>query len=154
MACEAGGRGLSYSMRNTLSSLAFATVLAALPGPSSAQSPAPPPPGERVTYQNPVDGTTLSARLFVPAGEGPFPGVVLLTLAGADDLVSSLTRLGWAVLYPVRRGMGTPEHFLQASFQNLSDDVRGATEYLRSRPEVDEEVVGLMAQGGRVWRGF
>ena len=153
MACEAGGRGLSYSMRNTLSSLAFATVLAALPGPSSAQSPAPPPPGERVTYQNPVDGTTLSARLFVPAGEGPFPGVVLLTLAGADDLVSSLTRLGWAVLYPVRRGMGTPEHFLQASFQNLSDDVRGATEYLRSRPEVDEEVVGIMAQGGESMAG-
>ena len=140
-------------MRSILRFLALAAVVAALPGPSSAQSLVPPTPGERVTYQNPVDGTILSGTLVVPAGEVPSPGVVLLTLAGADELVGGLTRLGWAVLYPVRRGMGTPEHFLQASFQDLSNDVRAATEYLRSRPEVDGAVVGLVAQGGESMAG-
>ena len=140
-------------MRSILSSLALATVVAVLPASSAAQSLVPPAPGERVTYQNPVDGTILSGMLVVPAGEGPFPGVVLLTLAGADEVIGGLNRLGWAVLYPVRRGMGTPEHLLRASFENLSHDVRAATEYLRSRPEVDEAAIGLMAQGGESMAG-
>ena len=140
-------------MRSILSYLALATVVAAFPGPSSAQGFAPPAQGERVTYQNAVDGTILSGMLVVPEGEEPFPGVVLLTLAGADELVGALNRLGLAVLYPVRRGMGTPEHFLQASFQNLSDDVRAATEYLRSRPEVDGAGIGLIAQAGESMAG-
>ena len=140
-------------MRSIGSFLALATVVAVLPVSSAAQRLVPSAPGERVTYQNPVDGTTLAGMLVVPEGEGPFPGVVLLTLAGADELIGALNRIGWAVLYPVRRGMGTPEHFLQASFQNLSNDVRAATEYLRSRPEVDEAVVGLMAQGGESMAG-
>ena len=167
MACESRGRVLSCraflqhtspparaaaAMRSTLSTLALAAVIAALPGPSSAQT-IPTPAGERVTYQNPVDGTFLSGRMFVPTGEGPFPGVVLLTLAGADDLIEGLNQLGWAVLYPVRRGMGTPEHFLQASFEGLSNDVRGAVEFLGSRSEVDGEVVGIVAQGGETMAG-
>jgi pimeloyl-ACP methyl ester carboxylesterase len=140
-------------MRSILSVLALATVVAAFPDASSAQGLAPLALGERVTYHNPVDGTTLSGMLVVPEGKGPFPGVVLLTLAGADELIGGLNRLGWAVLYPVRRGMGTPEHFLQAGFQNLSNDVWGAMEYFRSRPEVDEAVIGLVAQGGESMAG-
>ena len=140
-------------MRSILSFLALATVVVVFPAPSSAQGFATSAPGERVTYQNPVDGTILSGMLVVPEGEGPFPGVVLLTLAGADELVGGLNRLGWAVLYPVRRGMGTPEHLLQARFQNLSNDVRAATEYLRSRPEVDGAVIGLIAQAGESMAG-
>ena len=140
-------------MRSILSSLALATGFAVLPVSSTAQSSVPPAQGERVTYQNSVDGTILSGMLVVPEGAGPFPGVVLLTLAGADELVGGLNRLGWAVLYPVRRGMGTPEHLLQASFQNLSNDVRVATEYLRSRPEVDGAVIGLIAQAGESMAG-
>jgi len=144
---------VATAMRNILRFLTLATIVAAFPGHSSAQGSDPRTLGERVTYQNPVDGTTLSGTLLVPVGEGPFPGVVLLTLAGADELIGGLNRLGWAVLYPVRRGMGTPEHLLQASFQDLSDDVRAAAEFLRSRPEVDGEVVGIVAQGGESMAG-
>lgn len=140
-------------MRSILSSLALTTVVAVLPSSSVAQSLVPSALGERVTYQNPVEGTTLSGMLVVPEGEGPFPGVVLLTIAGADEVIGGLNRLGWAVLYPVRRGMGTPEHFLRASFENLANDVRAATEYLRSRPEVDDAAIGLIAQGGESMAG-
>ena len=59
-----------------------------------------------MTYQNPVDGTILSGMLVVPAGEGPFPGVVLLTLAGADEVIGGLkpTRVGGALPSASRNG--------------------------------------------------
>jgi len=83
---------------------------------------------------NPVDGLPLSAQLFRPPGEGPFSGVVLLTLAGAGELIERLTDLGWAVLMSERRGIATIEHLLRASFDDLAIDVRTGADYLRHRP--------------------
>lgn len=95
------------------------------------------------------DGITLSGRLILPPGKGPFPGVVVLTLAGSDDLVERLNGLGFAVLLPNRRGLGgAPELLLRATFDRLVEDVHTAAAYLRSRPEVDGDVIGLIGQGG------
>jgi len=126
-----------------------AVVAALLAGPAALHAQAPAAArSEIVTYQNPVDGLPLSAQLFLPPGEGPFSGVVLLTLAGAGELIERLTDLGWAVLMSERRGIATIEHLLRASFDDLAIDVRAGADYLRRRPEVDATRVGLIAQGG------
>ena len=125
--------------------LALVVSGAALPSPSASQDG--PYRTEAVTYQNPEDGTLLSATITLQAGEGPFPGVVLLSLAGADDLVEQLLRRGSVVLRPERRGMRTIEHLLHATFQQLANDVQAAASYLRSRAEVDPELVGVIGQG-------
>src|SRR5262245_2665062 len=59
---------------------------------------------EQVTYLSGDDGTFVSGELSLPQGSGPFPGVVLMSIAGADLPVQRLTGLGYAVLIPVRRG--------------------------------------------------
>lgn len=109
---------------------------------------------EAVTFSNPVDGMPLVARLALPAGEAPFPGMVLLSLAGVEEMIGRLTRLGWAVLLPERRGIATIEHLLRASFEDMANDVRAALRYLRSRPEIDAMTVGLVAQGGETMAGM
>lgn len=108
---------------------------------------------EAVTFLNTVDGMPLAARLALPAGEGPFPGMVLLSLAGVEEMIGRLTGLGWAVLLPERRGIATIEHLLRASFDDMANDVRAALRYLRSRPEIDAMTVGLVAQGGETMAG-
>jgi pimeloyl-ACP methyl ester carboxylesterase len=119
------------------------SVLAAPPR-AVAQAPAP----ERVTLPQ-SDGIELSGRLVLPSGKGPFPAVIVLSLAGTDDLVERFNRLGFAVLLPNRRGLGgAPELLLRATFDRLVDDVRTAQTYLRSRPEVNGAVIGLVGQGG------
>ena len=127
--------------------LLLALVVSGASLPSLSASQDGPYRTEAVTYQNPEDGTLLSATITLPAGEGPFPGVVLLSLAGADDLVEELRRRGSVVLRPERRGMRTIEHLLRATFQHLANDVQAAASYLRSRAEVDPELVGVIGQG-------
>ena len=108
---------------------------------------------EAVTFLNPVDGMPLAARLALPPGEGPFPGMVLLSLAGVDQMIGRLTGLGWAVLLPERRGIATVEHLLRATFDDMANDVHAAFRYLRSRSEIDTMTVGLVAQGGETMAG-
>lgn len=110
---------------------------------------------ERLFYRNAADGTPLSATLHLPPGPGPFPVVVVLSLAGVDGLAGRMEGLGWAVAVPDRRGMGgAPELELRASFQDLADDVAAARAYLESRPEIDGTTVGLVAQGGETLVGM
>ena len=121
-------------MRSAGEPVIGAVVAALLAGPAALHAQAPAAArSEIVTYQNPVDGLPLSAQLFLPPGEGPFTGVVLLTLAGAGELIERLTDLGWAVLMSERRGIATIEHLLRASFDDLAIDVRAGADYLRHR---------------------
>jgi pimeloyl-ACP methyl ester carboxylesterase len=127
-----------------IASLLLAVAPAA--APAAAQSPAA--RSETVTYLNPGDGRPLTATLTLPAGAGPFPAAVVTTLAGADELIDALSQRGWAVLLPERRGIQTIEQLLRASFEDLALDVEAAAAYLRTRPEIDPAVVGLLSQGG------
>jgi dienelactone hydrolase len=106
------------------------------------------PRGETVRYENPGDRLPLKGLLSFPEGEGPYPAVVLLSLAGVDELIERLNAAGWAVLLPERRGIATIEQLLRASFDDLAVDVQAAAAYLRGRPEIDARTVGLLAQGG------
>lgn len=124
-----------------------AAGFAVLPAPCLAQDARAPVAAEPVSYRNAQDGMALSGMLSVPQGAGPFPGVVVLSIAGADPLIEHLTRLGHAVLLHERRGMISVEQLLRASYSDLGGDALAAVEYLRSRPDVDAEDVSLVGQG-------
>jgi len=58
------------------------------------QTPQPPFPYsvEEVVVEVPVQNVTLAGTLTVPEGEGPFPGVILLSVAGPNDRDQSFCR--------------------------------------------------------------
>ncbi len=141
------------AMRGFLLLLVAAVLGASSPADAWAQGAESATRAQRVSYSNSLDGRVLFGTLAMPPGEGPFPGVVLISLAGVSDLVDHLVGLGWAVLQSERRGIATIEHLLEASFEDLAYDVQTAIEYLRARPEVDDALVGLMAQGGETMAG-
>ncbi len=123
------------------------TLLCALPwtvgaAPVAGQTPAT----EEVTYTNERDGTFLTATLVLPAGDGPHPGVVVLTVAGTRPLVDRMVGDGYAVLMPVRRGFVDVEPLLQATYADLAGDARAAIDYLGSRPDVDRSALAMIAQ--------
>jgi len=126
----------------------FVCALApALPaGPLAGQAPERPYRTEQVAYANAQDSTYLTATLTLPPGGGPHPGVVLLTVAGTDRLVDPLTRLGFAVLSPERRGFVAVEPLLQATYQDLAGDAQAALDYLGARAEVDGARLSLIGQ--------
>lgn len=132
--------------------LALLCALAVVPaGPASAQTQAPSPGPrvhtEEVSYWNEADSTFLTATLALPAKSGPHPGVVLLSIAGTDPLVTRLVEDGYAVLMPVRRGFVSVEPLLQATYADLAGDARAAVGYLGARPDVRSDAIALVGQG-------
>jgi len=90
-------------------------------------------PAKFVTFQLPSHGSLLNAIVYVAAGAGPHPTVVLLHgFPGNErnlDLAQSLRRAGWNVLYFNYRGAwGSPGDF---SFTHCLEDAQSAIAYLR-----------------------
>lgn len=118
----------------------------------------PPPYGEEdVSFKS--DGTVLAGTLVLPAGPGPYPSVVLLHGSGRQGKESwayrswadLLARLGLAVLYYDKRGVGMSEGEYDAGLRQLADDGAAAVNYLRSRPEIDPDRVGLKGSSQGAW---
>jgi len=89
------------------------------------------------TMQIPSHGEPMNALVYVAAGAGPHPAVILLHgFPGNErnlDLAQDMRRAGWDVLYFNYRGSwGTPGRF---SFSHSIDDTQAAIAYLR-RPAV------------------
>jgi pimeloyl-ACP methyl ester carboxylesterase len=89
------------------------------------------------TMQIPSHGALMNALVYVAAGAGPHPAVILLHgFPGNErnlDLAQDMRRAGWDVLYFNYRGSwGTPGNF---SFAHGIEDTTAAIGYLR-RPEV------------------
>ena len=129
----------------------FSVLVATVAGipvadPVSAQAARPPFVTEQVRFTNPQDGTSIGGVLTLPSGGPARVGVVLHTLAATDDLIDELTGHGYAVLQPQRRGLTSVEPLLQATFEDLADDVQAAIDYLWSRPEVGDAPVAIIAQ--------
>lgn len=124
-----------------------AVLLVAGTGPMSAQSAGPSGPLEEVEYWNEADSTFLTATLARPRGSGPFPGVVLLSIAGTDPLVQRLLGDGYAVLMPVRRGFVSVEPLLRATYEDLAMDARAAVDYMAARVDIDADAIALVGQG-------
>ena len=124
------------------------------------QEPVKPYPyhSEEVIFVNRIDSIKLQGTLTMPDGTGPFRAVVLLSGSGPNDrdqlvwghrvflvLADYLTRQGIAVLRYDDRGAGRSEgNHDEASFEDFSMDALAAHEYLRTRPEIDHDHIGLI----------
>jgi uncharacterized protein len=91
-------------------------------------------PASMQSFQIPSHGALLNAFVYVAAGAGPHPTVVLLHgFPGNErnlDLAQDIRRAGWDVLYFDYRGSwGSPGDF---SFSHGIEDTAAAIDYLRS----------------------
>lgn len=138
----------------------------AVAGNARPQEPKPPFPyaSEEVTYDGEVG--VLAGTLTLPAGEGPFPAVLLITGSGAQDrdetllghkpflvLADHLTRRGVAVLRVDDRGVGgSVGNLAEAGIEGLAEDALRGVAFLRARPEIDGAKVGVLghSEGGIV----
>jgi pimeloyl-ACP methyl ester carboxylesterase len=118
-----------------------------------------------VDIENPRDkGVSLSATLTIPAGDGPYPAVVLISGSGPQDrdesllehkpfwvIADYLTQRGIAVLRYDDRGVGeSTGEFASATSLDFASDARAAYEFLRSQDGIDASKVGLCghSEGG------
>lgn len=137
-------------------------------GPPRPQHPEPPYPysTEDITFQNKSVGITLAGTLTHPQGKGPYPAVVLVSGSGPQGrdsevynhklfhvLADHLTRQGIAVLRYDERGIGESQgDFEGATSEDLAGDVAAAVRFLKGRPTIDTQKVGLlgMSEGGLI----
>jgi len=134
--------------------------------PERPQEPKPPFPYEieDVTYES--GEITLAGTLTVPAGEGPFPAVLLLTGSGPQDrdetifghkpfwvIADRLTRSGIAVLRVDDRGVGdSGGSIARSTLEDFADDALVGVAFLKTRTKIDPERIGLLghSEGGIV----
>ena len=137
-------------------------------GPARPQEPQPPYPYREieVRYPNEVDGIELAGTLTLPEGDGPFPVALLISGSGPQDrneeimghkpflvLADYLTRRGVAVLRFDDRGVGeSGGDFASATTLDFTRDVLAGVEYLKTRPEIDPNRIGLIghSEGGLI----
>lgn len=121
---------------------------------------------EEVSYENRAAGIKIAGTLSLPAGDGPFPAVLLLTGSGAQDrnesimghkpfwvIADYLARRGVAVLRVDDRGVGgTGGNLIECTTADLADDALAGVEFLKTRKEVDAKRIGLVghSEGGIV----
>ena len=138
------------------------------PNFSRPQDPKKPYPydEEEVAFANTSANLTLAGTLTVPRGNGPHPGVVLITGSGAQDrdesilghrpflvLADHLTRQGIAVLRYDDRGVGkSTGTFATATHEDFVTDALAALAWLKTRQEIDPKRLGLVghSEGGIV----
>ena len=121
---------------------------------------------EDVTFENESAGIALAGTLTLPEGDGPFPGVILVSGSGPQNrdeelmnhrpflvLSDYLTRRGIAVLRYDDRGVGeSGGEFQGATTADFASDAEAAVAYLRGRSEIAKGKVGIAghSEGGLV----
>lgn len=119
---------------------------------------------EELTFDNKKAGITLAGTLTLPDKDGRYPAVILITGSGPQNrdeellghkpflvLADFLTRNGIAVLRFDDRGTAESKgDFNTASSADFATDVQSAVNYLKTRPEIINEKIGLMghSEGG------
>jgi len=130
------------------------------------QDPVKPYPyyAEDVVFANKSAGIKLSGTLSLPAKEGNYPAVILISGSGPQNrdgeildhrpflvLSDYLTRNGFAVLRYDDRGVASSEGiFGAATSADFATDVTAALQYLQSRKEINHNKIGLIghSEGG------
>ena len=116
----------------------------------------------RVTFQN--GDVNLAGNLWIPAGEGPFPAIVIVHGAGKITTQDykyfsfSFVHQGFAVLTYDKRGVGASGGSYsrvgvedgEAVLEDLANDVLAGIEFLKSNGKIDPNNIGLfgISQGG------
>lgn len=114
---------------------------------------------EEIHFQN--GELDLAALWFAPPGDGPFPAAVVIRGSGPSTrdsywgraFVDVMLDAGVAVLLPDKRGSdGSEGDWRNADFEELAGDALAAVHFVRSRPEVRADAVGLLglSQGGKI----
>ncbi|GCE21187.1 alpha/beta hydrolase family protein [Dictyobacter kobayashii] len=114
---------------------------------------------EEIVY--PGDGIQLAGTLLLPATSQPCPAVVCVHGSGPDTrtgyrwIGESFARQGIAALIYDKRGTGLSGGNWKRdkwSFRELANDALGGIRYLKQRPEIDGQQVGLwgISEGGWV----
>ncbi|MFP5287799.1 MAG: alpha/beta hydrolase family protein [Thermoanaerobaculia bacterium] len=112
---------------------------------------------EDVRYRN--GSLNLAALLMLPRSGSPVAGAVIVQGSGTSDrtngwaraIAEELVGSGVAVLLTDKRGSGASEgDWRRADFGDLAEDALAGVRFLRGRPEIDRERVGLvgLSQGG------
>ncbi len=130
------------------------------------QTPAPPfyYAIEEVTFENVQDSVTLAGTLTFPKDGGNFPAAILISGSGAQNrneeimghklfwvLADYLAKQGIAVLrYDDRGTAASTGNFNEAITQDFAKDVEAAVDFLKNRPEINKQVIGLIghSEGG------
>lgn len=121
---------------------------------------------EEITFENPKAGFKLAGTLTLPAREGNFPAVILISGGGPSDrnvesmghkpflvIADHLTRNGIAVLRFDDRGVKQSEgDYQSATSADFADDVESAIRYLKTRKEINPGGIGLVghSEGGLI----
>lgn len=117
-----------------------------------------------VVFPNNKDGIRLAGTLTLPFGNGPFPGVVLVSGSGYQNrdeelmehkpflvIADALTRAGIAVLRYDDRGIGESEGAPSGNTtEDLSWDAQAALHYLKSLPEIGHGGIAGHSEGGAI----
>ena len=132
------------------------------------QEPKPPFPyaSEDVTFTNSKFNIQLAGTLTIPAGEGPFPAVIMITGSGGQNrneellghkpfLVISdwLTRNGIAVLRYDDRGVAKSQGSqLNSTSADFATDAEAAINFLKNRSKINPKAIGLLghSEGGLI----
>lgn len=132
------------------------------------QNPVKPYPyySEDVKFDNGKDKITLSGTLTLPAKEGNFPAVILISGSGAQNrdeelaghkpflvLSDYLTKNGIAVLrYDDRGTAQSTGNFEAATSREFASDLESAVAFLKTRKEINTKKIGLIghSEGGLI----
>jgi dienelactone hydrolase len=132
------------------------------------QEPKPPYPytTEDVTFPNNKFNIKLAGTLTTPKGEGPFPGVIMITGSGAQNrdeeilghkpffVISDwLSQNGIAVLRYDDRGVGKSQgNYATATSADLATDAEAAFNFLKNNPKINPKAIGMIghSEGGLI----
>ncbi len=119
-----------------------------------------------VSFESEAGKVRLAGTLLLPPGKGPFPAVAMVSGSGPQDrdesllghqpflvIADALARRGIASLRWDDRGAGASggDHF-GSTVDDFAADARAAVSFLRSRPEVAADAVGILghSEGGLI----
>lgn len=120
---------------------------------------------EEVRIENPdAEGVALAGSLTLPEGEGPFPGVVLISGSGPQDrdesvwthqpfavLADHLTRQGIAVLRYDDRGFAdSTGDFASATSPDFASDAAAVADWMRTHPRISAVGLAGHSEGGLI----
>jgi pimeloyl-ACP methyl ester carboxylesterase len=145
----------------------FDRVSETVEAPNRPQTPQAPFPYtiEEVRIDNPdAEGVTLAGSLTLPEGEGPFPGVVLISGSGPQDrdetvwthqpfavLADHLTRQGIAVLRYDDRGFAdSTSDFASATSYDFASDAAAVAQWMRNHPLIRSVGLAGHSEGGLI----